>query len=117
MLPSRIVQTLNVLIEIFGGRKRSRNFSVRQDPIHKRRVHTMWVCTSSGLHSLRACMGLVAFLGNEAVLAGLRRASEKEELLQHLRGNIRSYQPAFPVPGWPCQFVDNPLLRLPRVIH
>ncbi len=60
---SRLIEILNVAIEILGGRKCWRGFSVRQDPLYGRTAPRSAVGTSSGFDSPAALFGEKARLG------------------------------------------------------
>ena len=54
---SRLIEILNVPIEILGGRKCWRGFSVCQDPLYGRTAPRSAVGTSSGFDSPAALLG------------------------------------------------------------
>ena len=57
MLRSRLIEILDLPIEIFGGGKRWRGFSVRQDSLNGRTAPRCVVGTSSGFDSPAALLG------------------------------------------------------------
>jgi hypothetical protein len=76
---SRIAQILIVSIEILGGRKYRRGFSVLQDSLYRRTAPRSAVGTSSGLHSLWSCW--TAFLSVLLKLFPVMRHMQAIEVL------------------------------------
>jgi hypothetical protein len=76
-LRSRLIEILNELIEILGGEKCWRGFSVRQDPLYGRTAPRSAVGTSSGFDSP------AALLGRRRVSARQGWAGEKSGLFEH----------------------------------